>query len=171
MELAAAGGEGDIDGGGPSELQIIPPVESLELEKEFTVDKRFLRPQFLAQTKSNNYLLNVMCAMESASKGGAGYGVWVEDDTDYVIEGAVCSAALPAPAPAPQRPHPRERGGAGVLRGLRQRRGRPHHAPHRLRAHRTRRVSTTPCSCTAASVGRVAHTSAARVVSARRSSV
>jgi len=101
---AAAGGEGDIDGGGPSELQIIPPVESLELEKEFTVDKRFLRPQFLAQTKSNNYLLNVMCAMESASKGGAGYGVWVEDDTDYVIEGAVCSAALPAPAPAPQRP-------------------------------------------------------------------
>ena len=106
LGATAAGGEGDTDGGGPSDLQIIPPVESLELEKEFTVDKRFLRPQFLAQTKSNNYLLNVMCAMESASKGGAGYGVWVEDDTDYVIEGAVCSAALPAPAPAPQRPPP-----------------------------------------------------------------
>jgi 4-amino-4-deoxychorismate lyase len=43
---------------------------ALKAEKEYTVDKRFLRPQFLSQTKSNNYLLNVMCAMDSDSQGG-----------------------------------------------------------------------------------------------------
>lgn len=70
---------------------VAPPVQELTLEKEFTADVRYLRPQFLAQTKSNNYLLNVMIAMESKAKGGAGYGIWVGED-DLVIEGAVCSA-------------------------------------------------------------------------------
>jgi 4-amino-4-deoxychorismate lyase len=71
----------------------VPSVEDLALEKEFTAETRFLRPQFLAQTKSNNYLLNVMIAMESKAQGGAGYGVWVDED-DLVIEGAVCSVVF-----------------------------------------------------------------------------
>lgn len=71
----------------------VPQVDDLALEKEFTADTRFLRPQFLAQTKSNNYLLNVMIAMESKAKGGAGYGIWV-DENDVVIEGAVCSVVF-----------------------------------------------------------------------------
>lgn len=97
--------------------QGVPTVEELTLEKEYSkrtdnpyrnsisrssserlrattaAESRFLRPQFLAQTKSNNYLLNVMIAMESKAKGGAGYGVWVDDD-DLVIEGAVCSVVF-----------------------------------------------------------------------------
>lgn len=71
----------------------VPQVKDLSLEKEFTAQTRFLRPQFLAQTKSNNYLLNVMIAMESKAKGGAGYGIWVDED-DLVIEGAVCSVVF-----------------------------------------------------------------------------
>jgi 4-amino-4-deoxychorismate lyase len=71
----------------------VPQVKDLTLQKEFTAQTRFLRPQFLAQTKSNNYLLNVMIAMESKAKGGAGYGIWVDED-DLVIEGAVCSVVF-----------------------------------------------------------------------------
>ena len=81
-----------IDGGAATGEGVMT-VEELVLEKEFTAESRFLRPQFLAQTKSNNYLLNVMIAMESKAQGGAGYGVWVDDD-DLVIEGAVCSVVF-----------------------------------------------------------------------------
>jgi 4-amino-4-deoxychorismate lyase len=53
---------------------------------EFTVSVP-MKPQLLANMKSTNYLINALCAMESASKGGR-TGLQIHK-TGYVAEGSV----------------------------------------------------------------------------------
>ena len=38
-----------------------------------------MKPQLLATTKSNNYLLNVLLHMENVDKGGE-QGIWLDDN-------------------------------------------------------------------------------------------
>lgn len=84
-------------------MSVIAPKNTDDAEKkpelvgvvEKTVHPMLNRPRFLAQTKSNNYLLNVMCAMDAVRQGSTGtFGIWVEEETDFVIEGAICSCVF-----------------------------------------------------------------------------
>jgi len=58
--------------------------------REYTVNTADIpmKPGLLAKTKSNNYLMNVLLAMESADRGGAGYGIWV-DEKGHIAESSV----------------------------------------------------------------------------------
>ena len=56
--------------------------------------RRFPQDHKKTHTSGLSDLLNVMCAMDAVEKGGGPYGIWVEEGTEYVIEGAVCSAVF-----------------------------------------------------------------------------
>jgi len=49
-----------------------------------------MKQGLLAQTKSNNYLMNVLLAMESVDRGGTGLAIWV-DEKGYIAEAPVCN--------------------------------------------------------------------------------
>jgi len=60
--------------------------------REYTVNTAdiAMKPGLLAKTKSTNYLMNVLLAMESEDRGGAGYGIWV-DEKGYIAESSVAN--------------------------------------------------------------------------------
>jgi len=60
--------------------------------REYTINTSQvpMRTGFLTTTKTTSYLNNVLLAMASVDRGGAGMGVWV-DDQGYIAESSVCN--------------------------------------------------------------------------------
>ena len=58
---------------------------------QVTVSTVPFKPALLATIKSNNYLLNVLTAMDARDRGGV-FGIQL--DGDRVLEGCVCNVAL-----------------------------------------------------------------------------
>ena len=64
-------------------------METLQGVKEITVSTKYpVKNSFMARTKSNNYMMNSLGAMEARKYGGH-YGIWVDPVTDEVYEASV----------------------------------------------------------------------------------
>lgn len=97
----------------------LPLPDSLSLTgiKDVTIRETPLKPPLLASTKTNNYFLNCLMAMEASSHGGM-FGINIDPKTGLLAESCVLNISIVTPEGVLKTP----RFDGGILRGCTVRR-------------------------------------------------